>query len=296
MPRPLHGKDGFFKYYTAASAKLTLRNGTRKWSIPFEFNDPFDNQFDLHFEDPSEALATENANAFHKIITSPEPLKDDQFGELTSVVEFIRQTLLANPEFRFSEDELAEIREGELEGMQRVDAISADVNEGIRGVMADTTLFCLSEVHDSLLMWSHYAQNHTGAVIKFLSLEEVDSPLIVARPVHYSPELPQLRFADLMDFEGMKRVVYDTLTLCKSDVWSYEQEWRIVAGLRDKKKTYEFLPFALEEVGAVYLGCKMAPADWEEIIEIVRSKYPRAKVFQAHKHPREFALLFSEIE
>src|SRR2546430_8409125 len=47
----------FFKYYTAEAAKLTLEHCSRKWSTPLCFNDPFDNQFDLHFEDPSEQLA-----------------------------------------------------------------------------------------------------------------------------------------------------------------------------------------------------------------------------------------------
>jgi hypothetical protein len=54
--KPWHGKYAFFKYYTADSAKLTLKNTSRKWSTPLLFNDPFDNQFDLFFEEPSEEL------------------------------------------------------------------------------------------------------------------------------------------------------------------------------------------------------------------------------------------------
>src|SRR5262249_58761767 len=55
------------------------------------------------------------------------------------------------------------------------------------------------------------------------------------------------------------------------------------------------LPYAPEEVGAVYLGCKIANDDKEEIIEITRRLYAQAKLYQAEKHPREFALIFAEI-
>ena len=71
--------------------------------------------------------------------------------------------------------------------------------------------------------------------------------------------------------------------------------WRVVAGLRDKRQSYEILPYAPEEVGAVYLGCKMANDDKEEIIEITRRLYAQAKLYQAEKHPRELALIFAEI-
>jgi hypothetical protein len=65
------------------------------------------------------------------------------------------------------------------------------MNAEIRAVLADTTVFCLSETHDNLLMWSHYAQNHTGVVIKSLALAKVDAPTIVAQPVRYSRQVPQ---------------------------------------------------------------------------------------------------------
>jgi hypothetical protein len=44
-------------------------------------------------------------------------------------------------------------------------------------------------------MWSHYAENHTGIVIKFLALGTVDAPTRVAQPVRYSKQVAQLNFA-----------------------------------------------------------------------------------------------------
>ncbi len=46
----LNGIDHFYKYCTAETAKLVLKNRSRKWSGPLEFNDPLDTQFDLFVE------------------------------------------------------------------------------------------------------------------------------------------------------------------------------------------------------------------------------------------------------
>ena len=113
-------------------------------------------------------------------------------------------------------------------------------------------------------------QNHTGAVIKFLALPEVDSSLIVAQPVQYTTRMPRREFASMLDFQKSLAETVALITLTKSDVWGYEKEWRIVAGLRDKTQSYEILSYAPEEVGAVYLGFKMAEDDKEELIEITR--------------------------
>ena len=179
--------------------------------------------------------------------------------------------------------------------MNRVIAIDPQANAEIRKVMADTTVFCLSETYDNLLMWSHYAHNHTGAVVKFLSLSEVDSPLVLAERVHYSAEIPRLEFADLFSASILQHQMIKVLTLTKSEVWDYEKEWRVISGLRDKTKEFEILIYAPEEVGAVYLGCKMARRDKDVLVDIVRCKYLKAKLFQAEKHNREFRLVFNEI-
>lgn len=294
MIDPLHNRDGFFKYYTAASAKLTLKHTTRKWSTPFLFNDPFDNQFELHLQDISDELVDQNLQEWHALITSPDPLRANQLGPLTPIVEYIRQ-IRQQHALQYTEEELAYVRGGVVEGMEHATNISPEINAQTRSVMADTSIFCVSETHDNLLMWSHYAQNHTGAVIKFLALPEVDSPLIVAQPVRYTTRMPRREFASMLDFQRSLTETVELITLTKSDVWAYEKEWRIVAGLRDKTQSYEILSYAPEEVGAVYLGCKMTDDDKQELIGSTRRLYPQAKLYQAEKHPREFALIFTEI-
>lgn len=154
----------------------------------------------------------------------------------------------------------------------------------------------MSETHDNILMWSHYAENHTGAVIEFRAAQEVDSPLLVAQPVRYSEEMPRLSY-DIFTMGSAKArlEILNTVTLSKSRVWAYEKEWRVWGGLRDKTQTYEIMPFAPAEVEAVYLGCKMSDADKVEVAGIVGRRYPKARLFAAKKHPSRFELIFNEL-
>ena len=91
---------------------------------------------------------------------------------------------------------------------------------------------CLSENYDSVLMWSHYANNHKGMCIEY-NLVDFNRVLgFTPIPVIYSKERNVLRKLrvnsldqDIMDF-FIKSLV------CKEDSWKYENEWRIV---RDDK-------------------------------------------------------------
>ena len=295
MVEPLHDREGFFKYYDAETAKLTLRSVSRLWSSPSRFNDPFDNQFDLRFEEATKELAAKNLDRFHQILRSPTPFKADQFGADTPKMEQLRQTFVQYPDFAFTEEDMAELLDGEMEGMKRASKSAEETAGEIRRILSDISIFCMSETHDNLLMWSHYAGNHSGAVVNFLSLREVHSPLMMAQPVRYSKDMPRLKFVSLMDLEGAKRDVLETITLSKSDAWAYEKEWRVVTTIRDKSANYEIIPYAREEVGAVYLGCNMSKSDRKEIVDITRRRFPQAKIYQAEKHPHEFALMFAEV-
>ena len=162
--------------------------------------------------------------------------------------------------------------------------------------MSDTTIFCVSETHDNILMWSHYAANHTGAVIESQAVREVDSPLLVAQPVRYSRDVPRLSYDIMMNSELGRDEILKTVTLTKSDVWAHEREWRVWATLRNKTQAYEIIPFAPEEIGAIYLGCKMSDADKAQITNIMQEKFPKAKIFATDKHPSRFELIFNEIK
>lgn len=82
-------------------------------------------------------------------------------------------------------------------------------------------ILCLSKVKDSLLMWSHYADDYSGAVVVFDGAHEFFSDKIA---VEYHPLRPRHHLG--LYLAGTPIPVAE---LCvKSDQWSYEKEVRII--------------------------------------------------------------------
>ena len=279
MVKPRHNQPSFFKYYTAESAIKTLLETTQKWSSPKLFNDPFDNQFNFQFEEPTESVARQQTDELLNIIASREPIRDGQFGTKTDEVRMLQRIFLKNQP-NISTQDREYVSQGVMEGMH---------NQIIHEILSDTSIFCVSETNDNILMWSHYTDNHTGAVIEFHAQLE-DSAFLVAQRVRYESTIPVITLE--MVNERRADELFDMVTLTKSTDWEYEKEWRVVTTMHDKSRDYEILRFPPEEVAAVYLGCRITDECKREIIEIVKDKYPDAKIYQAHKHEREFSLVF----
>jgi hypothetical protein len=290
-----NNKKYFFKYYTRHSAKLVLENCSRKWSSPLEFNDPFDNQFDLHIDEDSEGMAQNLYDQFIKYVNSDEPIPNFQSSPMATKLEILRRGI-KNSGVTFTPEDLVSLREGAREGVNNAIKLTPSLHQKTRSALKDTSIFCMTETHDNLLMWAHYAQSHTGAVIKFLYVQEVDSPLSEAQEVRYSGKMPILQNEDIFNLDNnLTKKVINHITLTKGMDWAYEKEWRIVASMRDKGNNSEILAFAPEEIGAIYLGCKMEDIDRQEIIEITTKKYSKAEIYQAAKHEKEFKLIFERI-
>ena len=88
---------------------------------------------------------------------------------------------------------------------------------------------CLSEVPDSLLMWSHYASSHAGFVLEFDSRndhfhrqESDEDELRHLRRIQYRDARPSAALSDLDPVE---------MFLVKSVHWAYEREWRMLHAL-----------------------------------------------------------------
>jgi hypothetical protein len=64
--------------------------------------------------------------------------------------------------------------------------------------------FCLSETSASILMWSHYAYNHTGVVIPLSCIEELDSAWHAARKVRFTGDMPSLRIPTMSAKERLR--------------------------------------------------------------------------------------------
>jgi len=131
-------------------------------------------------------------------------------------------------------------------------------------------VFSVSEKKDNILMWSHYADYHTGVVFKLNVLPDLDNPLCVAKPIIYKSKPPTFFTAKewIDDIIGVKSIDHEKLSLeyayIKSDVWSYENEWRVWDLLsKIEPKLYSDYPLQPKEVGEIYY-CKKCDAYYTE--------------------------------
>jgi Protein of unknown function (DUF2971) len=121
----------------------------------------------------------------------------------------------------------AEFKEAMTTGMTNAQKNMPKNHEEIRAVLSTLKLLCFSEVHDNILMWAHYAKDHTGVVIEFSVLEDLDSAWGAAKPVRYRKEMPYLvneeKLVRLLSGEG----TIATDDLFEEAVFVKAQDWAL---------------------------------------------------------------------
>jgi len=155
---------------------------------------------------------------------------------------------------------------------------------------ADYRVFCLTPSDDNLLMWSHYARNHKGVCLQFDARAE---PIVGAFQVSYQQQLPLSAILELEN-DGMFNAL-----LTKSDVWEYEEEFRVIA--KDHGVASPGVPIAINNrvriadnaLVRIIVGCECVGAD--EIVDMVRRHQPSVSVRQANRHPHRYGLGFTTV-
>ncbi|PKN69295.1 MAG: hypothetical protein CVU54_11185 [Deltaproteobacteria bacterium HGW-Deltaproteobacteria-12] len=80
--------------------------------------------------------------------------------------------------------------------------------------------------------------------------------------------------------------------LTKSNLWSYEKEWRIIEHIKGVGK-YSFPPQLLT---GVIIGCQMPDANKTKIINWAKNRNPKPLLYKAEVKKREFGLKIKPME
>lgn len=107
---------------------------------------------------------------------------------------------------------------------------------------------CFSERNNSMLMWSHYAEQHTGLCVGY-RLDELIKKYNIF-PVIYNNQMPQISDISNAD-EG---ILYKSI-LTKCEDWSYEKEWRIIDIDKSKEGCNGKL-ISFEKPVSIYMGVR----------------------------------------
>ncbi|MBY5565118.1 DUF2971 domain-containing protein [Rhizobium leguminosarum] len=283
----------FFKYMSAATAKIVLNAGTLRWSRSVMLNDPFDMQFDLPLHPDRVAIKEEATKACWEqfangVIPPTSPLLD--------AFKLTRQLPTRLQETRFKET-LSTAIDAWIDGMS---ATLPQMHLDAKPFVSDFKILSLTVRPDIPTMWSHYADSYRGVVLRFRSADS-NSPFFMAKPVNYVDELPDLYSTqELIDhITAVKpmtsRMVVDKIIYTKSMHWSYEQEWRISLGSgREKHAQYEDQYFGLEELDGVIFGLGTSEAD-RAVITMLAGKHPQIKFMQLTRRADGFGLTIDVI-
>lgn len=131
---------------------------------------------------------------------------------------------------------------------------------------------CLSEIKDSILMWSYYANSHKGFCIEYNTLEMYERPGI--RHNLYPMNYLELNEAWSDSATGMDWLsMY--ISLRKSAQWKHEKEWRLLFPERviEGEGNSRGWNLKMPKPTAVYLGALMEPSERDVICDICNKKY-----------------------
>lgn len=156
-----------------------------------------------------------------------------------------------------------------LQVAQRKDFDKAEASKQYQELSRDIPMFCLSETPNNVLMWSHYAQNHTGVCLEFNGRSPV---FTYAVKVLYRSKRAVINL-------GLPRPDGDALipAMTKSKDWRYEKEWRIIeAGTKPGLRQ-----FPLDTLTGIILGERISNADRARVMDWHARREPKLRLRQA---------------
>lgn len=141
----------------------------------------------------------------------------------------------------------------------------------------DTTgIFSCSKIWDSVLMWSHYSNNHKGFAVGLdsnLMWVKLGDYISAANSVHYPEDdkMPSLN-PSANDF---KTTISNKMIelFYKSKFWCYEEEFRFISISKEKIKDHDRVVKIPDEVFAeVILGLNFPHSQQSKLEDICKSK------------------------
>jgi hypothetical protein len=295
--------DGIvYKYVGKGGALAILRNCTLRFAKPSTMNDPFDVLVNDLFEKTFADLTVEHNEGFldqliadpvefSRFIDRPEnEIKEfaDQMAALPSHIRKAFAEFFGLDLFVQHDAELKNIYE-ELE-QQRLKQIEEFRN---------TALFCATRTNDNLLMWAHYAEQHTGAVLGFKPDLERDSFFRVMEDVKYTNERPKF-YSNLKTIGPQKpeipleeiRALRESHFYSKGLDWAYEKELRLVIpGEITDGKTEKFFKFYPHELSELIFGVRAGNDFMKMAADAAKKLNPDVAIYHAALHQDNYSLL-----
>jgi Protein of unknown function (DUF2971) len=256
LPRFLYKYRRLDQSHSKEKLREILVESVLELRAPAGFNDPFDMSARFVVEGTEE----QRRERFKALVHNIEP-RIGWKAEQQAV-----QRLMFSPE-----NELRRVCGTALEGMRN-----------------HTGVYCFAGTPKSTLMWSHYAQDHSGICIQFERVRHYKA-LLHALPVVYNQDFPVVNWIDPAE------AIVDMLFRKHPD-WNYERESRLLL----MGQAGQYLHLRPEAVTGIVFGCRATDAEHAVVNEVLSMRasrgHPSVGVYDAVKHPSKYRLVIRRQE
>ena len=255
-----------------------LKNNKLFYSTPDNFNDPYDTLIYVDYDKIAKKIKKElygNIENYLNIIKEDTNMKE--------IVEIAVSTWYSNERDNTIKDFLHYVK-------NTIQLIQKNLRE-------NTKVVCFSENYISMLMWSHYADNHKGFAIiydkrnikkakNFASNDMIINDEIILKKVSYSKyqsnvtdEIEEYVRMYIMQavtenfypkVEITRKKLYKLITE-KALYWNYEKEWRIIPKNMGLEKKFNFNYMYIKPKGVI-IGSKCSKKNQHILIKICEEK------------------------
>ncbi|WP_288440663.1 DUF2971 domain-containing protein [uncultured Enterobacter sp.] len=301
-----------FKYTTFNSAIKAIQHKTLYWSSVKDFNDPFEYKFRFYTNGNEAAVISRFLSTCLVNDPSSVELLYDNLKIKNLIYAFLKEP--SRNKFDALDKEVSNClhdnkyinESGEsVKAIKLFKAIFFDhVQDNMKNILNDQTgVLCLTDNTDnnpSRLMWSHYAENHNGVMMK-LNTDNIinisSDKMSRIRKVTYSADYPLIEYDDYLGFAGqffdknVKDLVIKMI-FTKSEEWRYENEYRCIIPYKDGPRALTVKDSTFD---SFYLGLNMANDKRQTIINEIKTNLPNAKIYETTQKNNKYKLEFNEI-
>jgi hypothetical protein len=234
---------------------------------PNDFNDPFECQLPVAFSFDEQSRKKYIRNNILESLRDP--------SRFEFVKDLFHSVLHINPSLKESEQRLLDETVNYVYKLQS----NSDHENNLKNVFFENTgIYCLSKKNDSILMWSHYANNHTGICIEF------DEEKLLEMG-----EIYDVNYVE--DFNPQSNVL-DHIVM-KSKEWSYESEKRLVKFdwiKETQSKNFGKFTLPLNSITGLIFGCKIDTEVFKKYCQLVLAKNSNIKIYKTERVQGKFKL------
>ncbi|SFM97788.1 Protein of unknown function [Algoriella xinjiangensis] len=300
--------DNLYRYRTCNERNFqTLLEDKFLLTKPTLFNDPYDSLLYINRDKIISDLTKNQEDDIVEKLQNDAQFKEEQTQLLGK--DFVEKYANLEPFKSSTEKEIFKTAAEKIY-TKFVDQL---IDESLKSMRQSSLVACLSEDFESILMWSHYADNHRGFVLNYdfksrysiktkipgvIATEFADKKLF---PVRYSDErfdatyYVEFHFIDnYFRSMGLKlnkpffdKLFYYKILLFKSTNWAYEKEWRIISqtnlNYNDEKPNVNFITDIKPK--EILLGSKISNEDRYKLLKISEQK--EIPIYQMNLEPFE---------